>query len=97
MVNDYNVQVGDFIRLMQAFLNGHIREEEYRRRFFDLMKMRIELHDDATDEILQRSYGDADDFDSSIRLPYTIGESELKVRVERSLAELASLGHHVSA
>ncbi|MGA7190758.1 MAG: hypothetical protein WBY66_19850 [Candidatus Acidiferrales bacterium] len=45
--------------------------------------------------VLQRAYGDADDYeaDPAIELPNVLNEHQLRERVAQSLRELAELGY----
>ena len=92
-MDDVQITVANFVRLMADYLDGRIDADQYRNNMFDLFKKRMEQLDEATNRTLQMAYGDADDYDRRIRLSYTIEEPELKKRVKRSLDELASLGH----
>ena len=88
------VEAVDFIRLMQDFLAKRIDVHQYRRSYFDLAKMRMDVSDDE-DKSLQQAYGDADDFDDVVHLKYTIDEAQLKERVSGSLERLRALGHAI--
>ena len=81
------VEQVDFIRLMQDFLAKRIDVHQYRRSYFDLSKMRMDVPDDE-DKILQEAYGDADDFDDVVHLENTIDEAQLRERVSGSLERL---------
>ncbi len=89
-------QVGviDFMRLMRDFLGKRIDVHQYRRSYFDLSKMRMDMSDDE-DKIIQEAYGDADDFDDVVHLEYTIDETQLRERVSGSLERLRALGHAI--
>jgi Bacterial self-protective colicin-like immunity len=88
------VEVVDFIRLMQDFLAKRIDVDQYRRSYFDLSKMRMDVPDDE-DKILQEAYGDADDFDDVVHLENTIDEAQLRERVSGSLERLRARGHAI--
>jgi hypothetical protein len=88
------LEVVDFIRLMQNFLAKRIDVHQYRRSYFDLSKTRIVVSDDE-DKILQQAYGDADDFDDVVHLEYTIDEAQLRERVSSSLERLRAVGHPI--
>jgi hypothetical protein len=92
MGNSGEAGVPDFVRLMKAYLEGLINVDDYKQLYFVLTKKRITTDEEAS-RILQQAYGDADDYDSEIRLPYTIEEPELRERVRRSLGQLAALGY----
>jgi hypothetical protein len=85
---DWQVSVADFAGMMQQFLDRSIDVNTYCRELLKLFTKRVEPHGETTDRILQIAYGDADDYDDVNRLPYTIDEGELRLRVARSLAEL---------
>ena len=86
------VQLLDFMQLMSDFLDRHIDVRQYQRSYFELTTKRIIVSDEET-EILQRAYGDADDFDDVVHLAYTTSEEQLRERVSASLARLKILGH----
>jgi hypothetical protein len=92
MENYGEVAVSDFVRLMRDYLEGRTDVQFYRQTYFALMKKRMNLSEDES-RILQHAYGDADDYDQKVRLPFTLEESELKKRVAKSLQELAGMGY----
>jgi hypothetical protein len=79
---------------MRAFLERRIDAETYRREFFSMSRKRTLLSDEAS-RIIQKAYGDADDYDSTVRLPHTIEEPRLRELVADSSRELEALGHHL--
>jgi Bacterial self-protective colicin-like immunity len=89
-------QVGviDYVRLMKDFLGRRIDVHEYRRCFFSFAKMRADVLSEEEDKIIQQAYGDADDFDDSVKLEYVINEGQLRQRV--SLEKLKTLGHAIA-
>jgi len=84
------VQVSDFLSLMSRLLAGEIEAREYQSQYFELMKNRMTVTEDEF-RILQMAYGDADDYDPSLRLEHTIEEPELKRRVGKSIHDLKEL------
>ena len=88
------IEVLDFVRLMQDLLENRIDVRQYQRSYFDLAKKRF-IATDEEDKILQQAYGDADDFDDTVDLPSTIKEEQLRERVSVSLERLKTLGHVV--
>ena len=91
MRNDIDVHVSNFIELMNRFLMGQVRADEYCTAYFDMSKKRFIVTEEES-IVLQKAFGDADDYDEVVRGPY-IGEPELKARVRKSLEQLAALGH----
>lgn len=83
------------MRLMNDYLEGRTDANEYRRTFFDFFNKRISIPDERASQIIQAAYGDADDYDPNVRLPYTIERPELNERVRHSLAKLAALGYSI--
>jgi len=81
---------------MHSFLNGSVDVKSYRQELFRVFPTRMEPHGDETDRILQTAYGDADDYESEIRLPYTITEEELRSRVATLSKELVERGYELS-
>ena len=53
----------------------------------------MNISDERADQIIQRGYCDADDYDPVVRLPNTILEPELRERVAKSMRDLNSLGY----
>ena len=53
----------------------------------------MNISDERADQIIQRGYGDADEYDPVVRLPNTILEPELWERVAKSMRDLNSLGY----
>jgi hypothetical protein len=49
------------------------------------------------DVVIQKAYGDADDYDEVVSLPYTIDEPTLRGRVADSLRTLKALAEHRGA
>ena len=96
MDNYGEASVPEFTRLMKDFLQGRLDAGQDAQLYFALMVKRITLTEEE-DRILQRAYGDADDYepDTAIKLPNLINEQQLKERVTQSLRELAELGHSV--
>ena len=86
------IDVLDFVRLMNAFLDRRIDVRQYQHSYFDLGKKRFSVTPEE-DKILQQAYGDADDFDDVVHLDYTIDEEQLRTRVSTSLEKLKALGH----
>jgi len=95
MENCGDLNVASFTRLMQEYLDGSISANQYRQTFFDFNKRRVDIPDELADRIIQQAYGDADDYDPVVRLPYTIGEDELRERVTKSFQALVALGYSV--
>jgi Bacterial self-protective colicin-like immunity len=93
MENCGEIHVIDFVRLMRDYLDRRIDVEEYRKKYFELSKRRLNISNEQVDRIIQRSYGDADDYDALLRLPYTITEPELRGRVADSLSQLSAMGY----
>ena len=96
MENYAEVGVPEFTRLMKDFLQGRLDAGQYAQQYFALMKKRMTLTEEES-RVLQRAYGDADDYepDASIELPNLLSEHQLRERVAQSLRELAELGHGV--
>jgi len=92
MDNHGEVSVLDFLRLMKDYVEGRIDAEQYRTTYFALLIKRMIVKVDES-RILQQGYGDADDYDPTVTLPYTLEESQLRERVAKSIAELESLGY----
>jgi hypothetical protein len=86
------VYVLDFLQLMEDYLSRKRDARSYRQEFFALMKRRTVLSEDES-RTVQEAYGDADDYDPEIRLPYTIKEPELRKRVATAAAKLAIVSH----
>ena len=84
------VQISDFLSLMRSYLAGEIAARDYQSQYFELMKKRMTITEYEF-RILQTAYGDADDYDPSVRLEHTIGEPELKRRVQKSIHDLNEL------
>ena len=84
------VGVLEFLQLMEDYLSGNRDARSYQQGFFALMKRRTVLSEDES-RIVQESYGDADDYDPTIRLPHTIEEPELRKRVAAAARRLATL------
>jgi hypothetical protein len=87
------VGVAEFVRLMEDYLSGRIGVIDYTKSYFAMSKKRVNIPDETADEIIQRGYGDADDYDPVVRLPNTILEPELRERVAKSLRALSSRGY----
>ena len=90
------VEVADYVRLMKDFLDNLIDVHQYRRSYFGFALMRMGVLSDEEDQIIQRAYGDADDFDEVVQLEYTIDERQLRQRVSVSLEKLKTLGHAIA-
>jgi hypothetical protein len=90
------VEVADYVRLMKDFLDSRIDVHEYRRSYFSFAKMRAGALSEEEDKIIQQGYGDADDFDDTVKLEYTIDEDQLRQRVSSSLEKLKTLGHAIA-
>jgi hypothetical protein len=90
-----NFDVHDFVRLMKDYLDQRIDVNQYQKMYFDMTIKLVTIPSGDVDRIIQQAYGDADDYDPVVRLPYTIEEPELRARVANSLRELASLGYSV--
>jgi hypothetical protein len=90
------VGVPEFTHLMRDFLQGRLDARQYTQQYFALMKKRMTLTEEES-RVLQRAYGDADDYepDAAIELPNLLTEHQLRERVAQSLRELAELGHSV--
>src|SRR5207249_3167731 len=88
------IEVLDFVRLMKDFLDRRIDVREYQRSYFDLSKKRFTATSEK-DKILQQACGDADDFDDTVHLAYTINEEQLRECVSASLERLKTLGYLV--
>ena len=97
MANSGEVGVPEFVKLMRDYLEQRVDASQYRSRLFSLFKQRMIVQNEVVSQVLQEAYGDADDYDPVVRLPYTIQEPELKARVQRSLERLGSLGCDVTS
>jgi len=95
VLNDAEVGVLDYMRLMNDYLNEKINVDEYTASYFKLNKKRVNIRDEAACLIVMQAFGDADDYepDVTIRRSPWIGEAELRTRVEKSLRELNALGY----
>ena len=93
------VSVQEYIRVMNAFLDGRTGAEEYTRSYFDLSKKRVNIADEEANRITQQAYGDADDHEPDVELrlsnPQWIDEPTLRGRVKNSLRELEALGYRI--
>jgi hypothetical protein len=88
------VRIGFFITLMTHYVSGKISADEYARSIFDTFAhKRLDLPQGEPEEIITRAYGDADDYDPKIKLPYTYTEDELRKRVTTALERLLELGY----
>lgn len=89
-MRDWDYEVSDYLLLMIKFLDHHISVDDYRRSIVEMAKKRT-LMSEGADIVVQRAYGDADDYDDVVQLPYTIGEAELRERVAGSVKSLEHL------
>lgn len=66
----------------ERLLQGRLDAGQYAQQYFALMAKRMTLTEEE-DRILQRAYGDADDYepDTPIKLPNLINEQQLRERV----------------
>jgi hypothetical protein len=92
-MKNWDYDVSDYLGVMDDFLESRVSTEEYRRRFFEMGKKPCVLSDE-TDVVIQKAYGDADDYDEVVSLPCTINESELRERVANSVKMLEALVGH---
>jgi hypothetical protein len=92
-MKNWDYDVSDYLGVMDDFLESRVSTEEYRRRFFEMGKKRCVLSDEE-DVVIQKAYGDADDYDEVVSLPCTINESELRERVANSVKMLEALVGH---
>jgi hypothetical protein len=88
--------VTDYMKLMKTYLNREIEAPQYARRFFDFANTRVLIPNEEVDRIIQRAYGDADDYepDETLRKtdPSWIDEPALRQKVAESLCQLETLG-----
>jgi hypothetical protein len=91
---DWDYDERDYLRLMKAYVENRIDVDTYRTSFFAMSSKRSLVADNAS-VIIQKAYGDADDYDPVVRLAYTIEEPALKERVAKSIVELETLGYRV--
>jgi self-protective colicin-like immunity protein len=89
-MKDWDYDASDYLDLMTQFVERRLSVEEYRGRFWTMNKKRS-LYSDHADVIIQRAFGDADDYDEVVHLPYTIDEAELRNRVADSVKKLKAL------
>ncbi|MGA7062046.1 MAG: colicin immunity domain-containing protein [Candidatus Acidiferrales bacterium] len=94
MENYGEVGVPEFTLLMRDFLEDRLDASQYAKQYFALMVKRMTLTEEES-RVLQRAYGDADDYeaDPAIELPNVLNEHQLRERVAQSLRELAELGY----
>src|SRR4051812_44626031 len=87
-------RIGFFITLMTHYFSGKKNAQDYRQSIFDTFShKRLDLPQGESTEIIMRGYGDADDHDPKIKLPYTYTEDELRKRVRMALERLLELGY----
>ena len=98
MENYGEVGVPEFMRLMRDFLQDRLDARQYAQQYFALMVKRMTLTEEES-RVLQRAYGDADDYEPNpaIELPNLLNERQLRERVAQSLRELAELGYSVES
>lgn len=92
--NDWDYDERDYLRLMKAYVENRIDVDTYRTSFFAMNSKRSLVSENAS-VIIQKAYGDADDYDRVVSLEYTIEELALRERVARSIVALETLGYRV--
>ena len=87
----------EYVRLMKDFLACKISAMQYCRKYFSYSSKRLNILTDELDEIIQRAYGDADDYEEDPVLRKQdsawINEDQLREKVSKSLYELESRGY----
>jgi hypothetical protein len=98
VANHDEVGVPEFTRLMRDFLEDRLDASQYTKQYFALMVKRMTLTEEES-RVLQRAYGDADDYEPNpaIELPNLLSEHQLRERVAQSLRELAELGYSIES
>jgi hypothetical protein len=95
MENYGEVGVEDYLRLMSEYLAGKIDADKYIKGYFAFNKYRVNLPNEAAEEIILRAHGDADDYEPDPTLRQSnsqwIGEPELRERVAKSFHKLEAL------
>lgn len=91
-MKDWDYEAQNHIRLMTDFLGSCISVEEYRSQFSN-MNAKWHMLSDEQDVVIQKAYGDADDYDEVVSLPYTIDLPTLRGRVANSVRALHALEH----
>ncbi len=93
-MEDYGeIEIRDFVRLMRNYLEGRVNAAQYQNDYSELMTKRFIVPSEDVSKILQKAFGDADDYDPAVRLQHTIEEPELRRRVAESIKQLMSLGY----
>jgi hypothetical protein len=93
MENYGEISIADFVQLMKDYVGLRIDADQYRQMYFELTKKRVHIPNDTVNQIIQQAYGDADDYDPTVTLPYTLDDDDLRKRVAKSLDALAVLGY----
>jgi len=92
-VRDWDYDVLDYLRLMKAYLEQRINVKTYQQEFFAMTKKRT-LVSERADSIIQKAYGDADDYDPVLGARY-VDETRLRELVSKSVKELEALGSDI--
>ena len=92
-VRDWDYDVLDYLRLMGAYLEQRINAKTYQQEFFSMSKKRTLVSEQAS-SIIQKAYGDADDYDPSPSASY-LDETRLRELVNESVSELEALGNDI--
>jgi hypothetical protein len=85
--------ISEYLRLIQAFLDGYMPVDIYQRLYMDAFKAEQRIFDDKLFWLLNNLFTDLDVFepDEATRLDYEIGLEELQENARLALQELRDL------